>query len=314
MSLETLRTPLLTLFWLIVGGYGVAVMERWIMPAGGGARSWRALIQPIAAGTRLLRATPPIPVRPDSALFRSAPLVVVGTVAVAAWIVPFDSAWAVETPVGLFFFIVLLGPVAVALANAGWGANSKYGLVASMRAVSHLVAYEVVLGFAILGPVMAAESLSLVRIVEAQERLWFVAWQPLGLVLYLTSALFTIYRRPFDTPMSSEIAGGVMAEYGGARLLLFRAGLSALLFVVAAAGAAMYLGGWHAPPGLGQLLPGPVWMLVKSYLLAALLLWVGRKTPRFGHDQMLRFSWKVVLPIAFVNLAITGILILVLEP
>ena len=311
---EHLRAALFTLGWLTVGGYGVAVLERWILSARAGVRGGRILLQPLASAARLLRAADHLPARPDAALFRSAPLVAIAAVTFAAWAVPFGSAPAGDTPVGLFLFIVLLGPFAVALANAGWGTNAKYGLVASMRAISHLVAYEVVLGFAILGPVMAAESLSLVRIVEAQEHLWFVAWQPLGLVLYLASALFTIYRQPFDTPVADELAGGALAEYGGARLLLFRAALAVLLFLVAAVGAAIYLGGGHGPPGVGPLLPASVWMLLKSYALVALLLWVGRRTPRFGHDQMLRFSWKIVLPVAFVNLAVTGILILVLDP
>jgi NADH-quinone oxidoreductase subunit H len=315
MNAGFLDTALLTLAWLAAGAYGVAVLERWIVPARAGARGVHALLQPLSSAARLLRAGNPLPARPDSALFRSAPLVAVATVALAAWAVPWSPTAAVDTPITLFFFVILLGPFVVALANAGWGANGKYGLLASMRAASHLVAYEVVLGFAILGPAMASESLSLVRIAQAQERLWFVVWQPLGLVLYLVSVLFAVYRRPFDTPIAgSELAGGALAEYGGARLLLFRAALSALLFLVAAVGAVTYLGGWHGPPGVAGLLPGSAWMLLKTYALVALLLWVGRRTPRFGHDQMLRFSWKVVLPLAFVNLAATGILILVLDP
>lgn len=315
MIAEHLVAAMYTLGWLALGGYGVAVLDRWISPAGAGTSSVRALVQPLASAARLLREPDHLPLRPDSALFRSAPLVGVGTVALAAWAIPWGPRSVAGTPVGLFFFVVLLGPFAVALANAGWGTNGKYGVIASMRAASHLVAYEVLMGFAILGPVMAAESLSLLRIVEAQEQLWFVAWQPLGLALYLTSGLFAVYRRPFDTPVAgSELYGGSLAEYGGARLLVFRSALAMLLFIMAAVGAVIYLGGWQGPPGLGPFLPGAAWMLLKSYALVALLLWVGRRMPRFGHDQMLAFSWKIGLPLAFVNLAITGILILVLDP
>lgn len=312
MSIRWLAEAFSTLAWLAAGGYGIAVLERWIGAVA--PRSARVLFQPLASAARLLGTPAPVPAHPDRALFHSAPVLAVVTVALAAWVVPLGPRPSGDTPVGLFYFVVLLGPFVVALANAGWGANSKYGLMASMRAASHLVAYEVVLGFAILGPVMAAESLSVVRIVEAQANLWFVVWQPLGLALYLVSVLFAVYRHPFDTPTAPDLAGGVLSEYGGASLLLFRAALAALLFVAAAAGAAIYLGGWHGPPGWGHLLPGPVWMLLKTYALAALILWAGRRSPRFGHDQMLRFSWKVVLPVAFVNLAATGILILVLDP
>ena len=313
---QHLLAAAVTLVWLAAAAYGTAVLERLLAPHAPGRRSLRsvlpAVLQPAAAAVRLLTATQPAPLRPDGALFYSAPILALTAVALAAWVVPFGPpAGSGETPIGLFIFVVLLGPVVVALANAGWGTNGKYGLFASMRAISHLIAYEVVMGFAILGPAMAAESLSLVRIVEAQHRWWFGLWQPLGLVLYLASALMAAYRRPFDTPLAgSELAGGVAAEYGGPILLLLRGTLSALLFLVAAVGAALYLGGWYGPPIVGPLLPGWGWMLLKTYAVVALLLWVGRHTPRFGHDQMLAFSWKVVLPLSFLNLAVVGVLIL----
>lgn len=301
-----------TLAWLGAAAYGTAVLERFVAPDGAGRRSLRAVLQPAVSALRLLSAKQPAPPNPDGALLYSAPVVALVAVALAAWVIPFaPRARGAETPIGLFIFIVLLGPVVVALANAGWGANGKYGLFASMRAISHIIAYEVVMGFAILGPAMAAESLSLVRIVEAQHAWWFGLWQPLGLVLYLAAALMAAYRRPFDTPLAgSELAGGVAAEYGGPILLLLRATLSALLFLVAAVGAALYLGGWYGPPVVGPLLPGWGWMLLKTYAVVALLLWVGRRTPRFGHEHMLAFSWKVVLPLSFLNLAVVGVLIL----
>ena len=305
-----------TLAWLIAAAYGVAVLERLLAPPAGGRTSARAFVQPFASALTLLRARPLTPARPDTALFDSAPLLCLTTVLLAAWMVPLgpESAGA-RSSVSLFAFVVLLGPFVVALANAGWGGNAKHGLVGSMRAASHIIAYEVVLGFAILGPAMSAESLSLARIVEAQRSLWFVAWQPLGFALYLASVPMAIYRRPFDTPLAgSELAGGVLAEYGGARLLLLRTSLTALFFLTAAVGAATYLGGWHAPPVIGALLPGPVWMLLKTLALVALMLWLGRRTPRLGHDRMLAFSWKIVLPASFVNLALVGILILWLDP
>lgn len=308
-----LRTVFLSLLWLAAAVYGTAVLERLIAPPAGGRRGARALVQPLAAAAALLRVRAPSPAQPDGALYRSAPVVAFTTAVLAGWVVPYGpGVVAGDTPVGLFYFVALLAPAVVALANAGWGSNGKYGLFGSMRAPAHIIAYEVVLGFSVLGPTMAAESLSLVRIVEAQRSLWYVAWQPVGLALYVASAMMAVYRRPFDTPIAgSELAGGVLAEYGGARLLLFRTALSALLFLVAAVGAVLYLGGWHGPPIVGRTLPGPVWMVLKTYALVALMLWVGRRMPRLGHDQMLAFSWKLVLPLSLVNLAAVGILILV---
>lgn len=316
MRAGALEAALGALAWVAAGAYGIAVLERIIAPAAGGRRSAWALAQPLASAARLLHLRAEQPPRADAALSRSAPVAAIAAVALAAWFLPRGGGVdAGQSPVGLFLFVALLGPVVVALANAGWAANGKYGLVASMRAISHIVAYEVVLGFAVLGPVMAAESLSVTRIVEAQRSEWFVLWQPLGLLLYLASAAFTTYRAPFDTPVSGEeIAGGVLAEQRGGALLLFRAALAGLLFVLSALGAALYLGGWHAPPGLdGGLAPG-LWMLLKTYLLAALLLWVGDWMPRLPHECMLAFSWKVVLPLSLANLALVGVLILFRGP
>lgn len=307
-----------TLLWLAAATYGTAVLERLIVRPRASrrwSRSALALVQPLASATALLRARAPVPARPDAALFHSAPFVALGAIALAAWVVPFDPGRVGGDPaVGLFFFLALLAPVVVALANAGWSTNGKFGVVASIRSVAHIVAYEVVLGFALLGPVMAAESLSVVRIIEAQHALWNVVWQPLGLLLYLASVMMAAYRPPFDTPFAgSELADGALGEYGGARLLVFRAAFLALFFLVAAVGAAVYLGGWHGPPVVGQYLPGSVWMLLKSYALVAVMLWVGRRTPRVGHEQMLAFSWKVVLPVSFLNLTLVGVLMLWLD-
>lgn len=308
-----------TLLWLATAAYGTAVLERFIATPSRSQRRARraalALVQPLAAATTLLRARAPVPSRPDAALFHSAPFVALGAVALAAWVVPFGpDRVGGDSAVGVFFFLALLAPVVVALANAGWSTNGKFGVVASFRAIAHIVAYEVVLGFALLGPAMAAESLSVVRIIEAQHALWNVVWQPLGLVLYLASVMMAAYRVPFDTPFAGgELAGGVLGEYGGARLLVFRAVLAALLFLVAAVGAAVYLGGWHGPKILGWCPPEPVWMLVKSYALVAVILWVGQLVPRVGHEQMLAFAWKVVLPVSFVNLTLVGVLMLWLD-
>jgi NADH-quinone oxidoreductase subunit H len=309
---SALWSALGTLGWLLAASYVTAVLTRFIDPAAGGRRSVRALVQPLVEGSRLLATRRAPLARPDDALFRSAPALAFVVVVLAAWTVPLSPGMrGGDTAVALFLFIVLLGPFVIALANAGWGANGKYGLVGSMRAAAHLVSYEVLLGFAILGPAMAAESLSLVRIVEAQRAGWYVLWQPLGFVLYLASALFTIYRRPFDLPMAgSELAGGVLEEYAGTPLLLFRVALHGLLFLVSAVGAALYLGGWHGPPLIGSLLPGVVWMLLKTLAIVSVLLLVSRRTPRLRVDQMLVFAWKVLLPVAFVNLAAVGILML----
>jgi NADH-quinone oxidoreductase subunit H len=245
----------------------------------------------------------------DRALFWAAPLIGLTTVGLAALFVPLDeSAIAVDSPVGIFFFLVLLSPAAVALLCAGWSANGTPGLFGAFRAAAQLVAYEVPLGFAAIGPAMAAQSLSPLRIVEAQHALPFALWQPLGLGIYLAIAPAVAYRHPFDLPQAaSELAGGVLADASGPRLLLLRFMFAALFALLMVVGAILFLGGWRGP-----LLPGPVWLLLKALALAIVIEVVGTHVPRLRQDQLLAFSWKVLLPASLLHIAVTGVLALLI--
>jgi len=244
-----------------------------------------------------------IPAGADRLLFRSAPVVAFTGVCVAATVVPLSPRLiAFDPPIGFFFFLAVLGPFVIAMVSAGWAANSKVGLFGAFRAAAVLIAYEVPIGFAAIGPVMAAQSLSTTRIVAAQQHLWFVAWQPLGFLIYLIAALFMTYRHPFDLAQNgSELATGVLAEYSGARLLLFQFSLQALFVLLMAMAVVLFLGG-------GNL----VSFIVKTILLSAAVLWLTRYSPRWRVDQMLALSWKILLPAALVNLMIVGVIVLLL--
>ncbi len=304
--MNTFGVALLVVWSLLICAYGIAVLERLTAL---GLRHFRAaVLLPLAETVALLRQENLVPRGADRLLFHSAPLVALTSIALAALVIPLGPALRGFDPsIGLFYFIVVLGPFVIAMMNAGWSQNSPEGLSGTFRAAACLISYEVPLGFAVIGPVMAAESLSTARIVEAQTGLWYVVWQPLGFLIYAIAALFMTYRRPFDLPQAgSELAGGVLAEYTGARLLLFHIALNALFFLLTAMGVVLFFGGWQGPG-----LPGPIWFLVKTVALATVLLWGGRFLPRVRHDQMLSLAWKILLPASLVNVALVGILILV---
>ncbi len=244
-----------------------------------------------------------IPSGADRLLFRSAPVIAFTTVCVAATVIPFSPRLiAFDPPIGLFFFIVVLGPFVVSMMNAGWSSNAKVGLFGTFRAAAVLISYEVPLGFAAIGPVMAAQSLSTTRIVAAQQHLWFVVWQPLGFLIYLIAALFMTYRHPFDLAQSgSELAGGVLSEYSGARLVLFQIALHALFLLLMAMGVVLFLGGGNV-----------VSFTAKTLLLTAAVLRLARYSPRWRVDQMLALAWKILLPAALVNLMVVGVIVLLL--
>lgn len=277
--------------------------------ATGAPLSARPFAWPVARLGRLLGKEDVVPARADGGLFWSAPAIAAAVVLLAAGLIPLGRGVVAADPtIGLFFFIVLMAPFVIALMNVGWGANSKYGVVGAMRAAAHVVAYEVPFGFAAIGAPMAAESLSFVRIVDQQAAVWYGVWQPLGLAIYLASAAIITYRPPFDLPHAADLGGGVLADVSGLRYALLRGAMLALWTTVAAAGAVLFLGGWQGP-----LLPGPVWMVLKSGGLMFVMSWLGYRLPRQRVDQMLAFSWKVLLPASLVNIALVGVLILLQE-
>lgn len=266
----------------------------------------RLVLEPLARAGRLVGRTDVVPSKADGGLFWSAPLLAVALVLMAAAVIPLGPGLVVaDLNIGLFYFIVLLAPFVIGLMNAGWGANSKYGVLGAFRAAAHLLAYEVPFGFAAIGAPMAAESLSLVRIVEGQAGVWYGVWQPLGLAVYVVSAAVISYRPPFDLPDADDLAGGVLADVAGPRYLLLRGSMLALWVLVAALGTVLFLGGWYGP-----LLPGPAWIVLKTAGLMLAMAWVGHRLPRLRVDQMLGLSWKVLLPATFVHISLTGILIL----
>ncbi len=305
--MNTLLTVLVVLLGLFIGTYCIAVMEHILLL--GPRRFGTAFTLPLANALTLLRQENLMPRGADFFLFRSAPFIALIVVALVALVIPLGPNLIGFNPsIGLFYFIVLLSPFVVAIMNAGWSQNSKEGLFATFRAAAYLISYEVPIGFAAIGPVMAAQSLSTQRIVEAQAGLWFVVWQPLGLLIYLFAALFVSFRHPFDSAFAgSELEGGAFAEYSGSRLLLFKVALDALFLLVMAMGVVLFLGGWQGP-----LLPGPIWFVLKTLALSALVLWLARFSPRLRHDQMLTLSWKILLPASLVNITLVGILTLII--
>ncbi|MHB9149948.1 MAG: NADH-quinone oxidoreductase subunit H [Thermoleophilia bacterium] len=188
-----------------------------------------------------------------------------GGVMFAVVVIPWgDRLVPHDLGVGVFYFIVVMDSVVLGLSLGGWGANVRDSVDVYYRGVAQLVAYVVPLGLAYIGAIMMAGSLSTQRIVEAQAGMWFVALQPIGFLLYLATGLMQAYRPPFLEPFSAFIRGRVYRSSAGWQAIGWRIAMSATLFLVATMGAVLYLGGWRGP-----VLPGPFWMLIKTYGLMA---------------------------------------------
>lgn len=266
---------------------------------------------PVLLSTLLSRLREPDPGhrRVDKVLFYAAAPVALTAVMIGMIALTVDSRSATlpgpQLHVGVFFYLVVLDIMAVALFMAGWGSNQEQGVEGAFIAGAQLVSYVVPLGFSVTGAIMAAQSLSTADIVNAQHGLLFGIWQPFGFVIYLLAAMGQTYRPPVNLP----VAGGksdVLIEYRGAEDALMRLALYGIWFAAAAMGTVLFLGGWKGP-----LLPGVVWFFVKVGAVLALMAYLERRLRPMGVHRMLRFAWLVLIPASIINVIIVGLILMV---
>ena len=274
------------------------------------------LLQPIADLVKLLRKESFFPASAVDLLYIAAPAVAGFTALAAFSVIPFGpvwhvggydiTGWVVNVSIALLL-IFALGAIGIyAFLVGGWASESKYSLLGSMRTAAQLVSYEVSLALSVLGVVIMAQSLSLVDIVEKQQAtIWFAGPQFVGLVIFFIAGVAETNRPPFDLPEAEqELVAGYHTEYGGMRFGLFSMSEYINLITLTALCVTLFLGGWHGP-----WLPGPIWFLIKLFLLLFVFIWVRTTVPRLRYDQLMRFGWKVLLPVATINAVVTAILV-----
>jgi NADH-quinone oxidoreductase subunit H len=252
-----------------------------------------------------------VPPFADRPVFILAPMIVMATTLLAFAVVPFTPIFqVVDLNVGLLFFLALssLGVYSVAL--GGWASNNKYALLGSVRAAAQMLSYEVFMGLSVLGVAMHADSFSLRDIVEAQRTVWFVVPQFVGFVLFLIAGVAETHRAPFDLPESeSELVAGFHAEYSGMKFGMFFVGEYIGVTLISAMTVTLFFGGWLGP----SFLPPAAWFAIKTFLFICFFILLRAGTVRPRYDQLMAFGWKIMLPLALLNVAITGGVLLVLE-
>ena len=286
-----------------------------------GPRGW---LQPIADGVKLLLKEVIVPTNANKFLFVSAP-VLTFVPAIVAWaVIPFtDTIWLTDIDAGLLFILALTSMGVYGVIVAGWASNSKYAFLGAMRSAAQIVAYEIAMGFALVGVLMAAGSLNLREIVHAQAgglHHWYFLWLfPLFLV-YFISGIAETNRAPFDVAEGeSEIVAGFHVEYSGMAFAIFFLAEYANMILISALTAVMFLGGWLSPldgllspgvlaiPVLGGLLGGGIhWLLAKITFLLFCFVWFRATFPRYRYDQIMRLGWKVFIPVTLVWIAVIG--------
>ncbi len=244
-----------------------------------------------------------IPPFADKPVFVLAPAVIVATVLLSFAVVPVAPGIIIaDLNVGLLFVLAMssLGVYSVVL--AGWSSDNKYALLGAMRAAAQMLSYEVFMGLSLMGVVLLAGSFNLTRIVEAQRGLWFVIPQFLGFVLFLIAGVAETRRLPFDLPEAeSELIAGFHSEYSGMKFGMFFVGEYLGVILISALITVLFFGGW-----LGPVLPPIVWFLLKTFVFISFFILLRASLPRPRFDQLMGWGWKVMLPLALVNLLITG--------
>lgn len=261
------------------------------------------LLQPIADTLKLLGKEILTPRAVERPLYYLAPTIVFIPVLVSFIVIPFDSYLQVkDINVGILVILAFSSLSVFSILIAGWGSNNKYSLIGSIRSVAQNIAYEIPLLLSLLPVILITNSLSLKDIVEAQKGMWFVLYQPVAFLTFFIASVAETNRTPFDLPEAeSELVAGFHTEYSGMRFAFFFLAEYTNIFIVSAITTTFFLGGYQGP-----ILPGIVWFFVKSYLLVFIILWFRWTFPRVRFDQLLNFSWKILIPVSLLNLLITG--------
>jgi NADH-quinone oxidoreductase subunit H len=284
------------------------------------------ILQPVADAVKLMIKEDITPVRADKWVFTAAPIISMVPALIVYAVIPFGpevslfgrkvTLYITDINVGLLYIVSVASVGVYGIILAGYASNSKFPLLASLRASAQLISYEVAVTLTLVSVILMAGTLSMVGIVNAQydQRVWYIFAQPVAFVLVLVGGLAETNRAPFDLPEAEqELTGGFHTEYSGMRFALFFLAEYANMIVVSSVVTTLFLGGWLPPfpntPTLHFLyyVPSWMWFFVKSFAFLYFFIWVRATLPRYRYDQLMRLGWKVLIPLAIANLVATGI-------
>jgi NADH-quinone oxidoreductase subunit H len=276
----------------------------------------KGLLQPAADVLKLLSKESFTPATAVPWMMAIAPVISIVTAVATLAIIPFGpfDAWGgnfglygIDVSIGLLYFFAFGSLAFYGLVLGGWASGSKYSFLGAMRAAAQLISYEVALGLSLLGVAMTAGSLSVVTIVEQQGDMWYVVPQLAGFLIFMVAGFAETARAPFDLPEAdAEIVAGYNTEYGGMRFGSFFMAEYIEVIIISGIATACFLGGWHGP---GPVALAPLWVLLKMFAFVVLFIWVRATLPRLRYDQLMSFGWKILLPLATVNVLVTAIVL-----
>ena len=281
------------------------------------------MFQSTIHGFKVLAKEDTVPDQADRGTFTLAPWMVYMAAAMSMLVIPFaPGAVASNMNIGIVYFFAVLGLSVVGLLVAGWASYNKYSLLGGLRSAAQMVSYEIPLTLSIVGAVVLAGTLNFSEVIAWQrENVWLFVAQPVGVAIFYVASLAEVNRTPFDmVEADSELVAGPFTEYSGMRFGFFFFAEYVALFIMSGILISLFFGGWLAPwpfpaqlEGFGGTLYGAFWFFLKTYLFVFVAVWLRATLPRVRVDQLMGVAWKVLLPLALVNLFVTAIVVVVLD-
>lgn len=249
-----------------------------------------------------------IPPFADKPVFIISPAILVVTTLMGFAIIPFvPGLYVVDLNIGILFFLGISSLGVYSLVLGGWASNSKYALLGSLRGTAQMITYEVFMGLSLMGVVMLSDSFNLSEIVEAQKSMWFIGPQFFGFLIFLIAGIAETHRLPFDMPEGeSELVAGYHSEYSSMKFGMFFVAEYIGITLISAIIVTLFFGGWLGP----DFLPPVAWFFIKTFIFILLFIFLRASLPRPRYDQLMEYGWKILFPLALLNLLVTGAIIL----
>jgi NADH-quinone oxidoreductase subunit H len=268
------------------------------------------LLQVLADMIKIFTKEDWIPPFADKVVFVIAPAIIMVTVLLSIAVLPIaPGILVVDLNVALLFFLAMSSLGVYSILLAGWASGNKYSMLGGLRAAAQMISYEVFMGMSLMGVVLLAGSFNLVTIVDAQKGLWFVVPQFLGFLLFLIAGVAEARRLPFDLPEAeAELVAGYHSEYSGMKFGMFFVGEYLGILLISSMITVLFFGGWAGP-----WLPPIIWFLIKMFAFICFFILLRASLPRVRFDQLMAWGWKVMLPLALVNLVVTGAVVMMLK-
>lgn len=280
-------------------------------------------LQPAADGIKLIFKEELIPALADKKLFILAPIITVVPALIILAVVPWGTSVELfgrevflgisDINVGVLFIMSVASIAVYGITLAGWSSNNKYALMGGLRSAAQMVSYELALGLSFVPPIMLANSMSIGDIVAGQDT-WNIVWQPIGFFIFLVAVLAEVNRAPFDMPEAEqELTAGYHTEYSGMKFALFFMAEYIKMAAVCAIGASLFFGGYRGWGVEAYPWLGPVYLFIKVLIGLGLMVWIRATLPRIRYDRLMAFGWKILLPLALLNVFITAIVVVALN-